>query len=222
VLNDSESVFVIFDKSSENAEQLTNVKLPAVNPEIIQTLSGSWELKFPQSSGAPESVVLDSLISWTDHEHFDIKHFSGTASYVKSFNVKAKDIKLGKPVWLDLGQVKEIAKVRLNGQSFAVLWKPPFKIEISNAIKPGINKLEIEVTNLWRNRLIGDEYYPQDIPRWGEKGGIKMVPDWVKNSQSRPEQRRKAVTFYNYWTKGDKLLPSGLLGPVTIYKQGKD
>ena len=144
VLNDSESVFVVFAESSDNVEYSTNIELPEIKTEIIQTLDGPWKLKFPKSSGAPESVVLDSLISWTDHEHFDVKHFSGTATYVKSFNVEEKHLKEKDSVWIDLGEVHEIAEVSLNGQAFAVLWKPPFKIDISDVIKPGINKLEIK------------------------------------------------------------------------------
>jgi hypothetical protein len=124
---------------------------------------------------------------------------------------------------LDLGQVEVIARVRINGHDLGILWKPPFIVDTTGVLRSGHNQLEIEVTNLWPNRLIGDEQLPPDaqwvsadfygITGFGEK--LLRWPDWLLKGQQSPTGRYTFATW-KLWTAKDTLLPSGLLGPVTL------
>ncbi len=185
--------------------------------DVIKPLevSGPWALNFPPNWGAPATVTLDKLISWTEHTDSGVKYFSGTATYVKEVEIPAAMIGAGYALSLDLGQVKNIAEVSVNGKPLGILWKPPFRADIIGAVKPGKNKLEIKVTNLWPNRLIGDEQFPDDCV-FEKSGTIKEWPAWLTNGLPRPEPRRLTFTTWKHWKKDDKLLSSGLLGPVTI------
>ena len=147
-----------------------------------QTLSGPWELRLPG-----RTLTLPQLISWSDHSLEELKYFSGTAAYMKEFELPRDATNA---LFLDLGEVKEIAEVELNGTDFGVLWKPPFVVEVTAAIRPGRNHLVIRITNLWPNRLIGD--------------------------QRLPPEKRRAWTTWSPYTKDSPLLPSGLLGPVVL------
>src|SRR5439155_9775730 len=124
-------------------------------------VSGSWELRFPPKWGAPESVTLDHLASWTTHSDPGVKYFSGTATYMKDFDVPAELPGRDRRIFLDLGAVKNLAEVTLNGTDLGVLWKPPFRAEITGCVKPGGNHLEVKLTNLWPNRMIGDQTLPE-------------------------------------------------------------
>ena len=128
-----------------------------------QEITGTWNLSFPPNWGAPLAVTLDKLISWTDHTNDGVRYFSGTATYEKEIEIPAERLNPGRELWLDLGTVKNFAEVSLNGQDLGVLWKPPFRVNITAAAKPGVNKLVVKVTNLWPNRLIGDEQLPPDV-----------------------------------------------------------
>ena len=156
-----------------------------------QPLEGPWVLRFPPKWGAPEQVDLEKLISWTDHPEEGIRHFSGTASYAKEF--EWKNTKKDTRYYLDLGSVKEIAQVFLNGKDLGVLWKPPFRVDITDVLKPGRNRLEVRVTNLWPNRLIGDAQ-PAQTP------GVKPIT-WTAAPTYRPDA---------------PLRPAGLIGPVQL------
>ena len=107
-----------------------------------------------------------------------------------------------------------IAEVRLNGQDLGILWKPPFRLNATGALKPGTNRIEVRVTNLWPNRMIGDEQLP-DLTRWGRRNLIGRWPDWVLKGEPRPDGR---VTFCTrkVYAKDDPLLDSGLIGPVRL------
>ncbi|MBM3888982.1 MAG: hypothetical protein FJ388_07620 [Verrucomicrobia bacterium] len=108
-----------------------------------------------------------------------------------------------------------MAEVRLNGRDLGILWKPPFRVEITDALKQGENTLEIKVVNLWVNRLIGDEQYPDDCA-WRKNGVLEEWPAWLLEGRPRPVTNRITFTTWKHWHKNDKLLPSGLLGPVTL------
>jgi hypothetical protein len=164
------------------------VEVPSVAAPL--GVAGPWELRFPPKWGAPESVTLDRLISWPQHKDDGVKYFSGTATYVKQFDVPEGALGEGKALYLDLGMVKNLAEVSLNGRNLGVLWKPPFRVEISGLAKPGPNRLEIKVTNLWPNRLIGD--------------------------QKLPEKDRFTWTTFTPYKADSPLLDSGLLGPVML------
>ncbi len=162
----------------------------ATSAAPAKTIEGGWQVRFPAGSGAPENTTLDSLVSWTSQADPGVKYFSGTATYQKTITIDANLLGDGKVIELDLGEVKNLAEVILNGQNLGVLWKPPFRVNISRSVKPGDNQLEVKITNLWPNRLIGDE--------------------------SLPAERRTSWTTFNPFKANSPLLRSGLLGPVTI------
>ena len=116
---------------------------------------------------------------------------------------------------LDLGAVREIAEVRLNGRDLGVLWKPPFRVDITKAARAGRNLLEVRVTNLWPNRLIGDEQLPADCD-YRPGGPILAWPSWLLEGTPRPSGRI-AFTTWQHWTRESPLIESGLLGPVTVH-----
>ena len=181
-------------------------------PEATE-ISGSWNLSFPPNWGAPESATFDSLKSWTDSTDEGIKYFSGTATYTKDIDIPAGDLGAGHSLWLDLGRVKNLAEVSLNGKSLGILWKPPFRVDITGAAQRGKNKLEIKITNLWPNRLIGDEHLPDDR-QWNGKR-LAAWPQWVLDGKPSPTGRYTFTTWH-HWTKDDALLESGLIGPVRL------
>ncbi len=179
-------------------------------------LGGSWELSFPPNWGAPEKVTLEKLISWTEHPDKGVKYFSGTGTYRKTFDCQVPGANCR--VFLDLGELKNLAEVKLNGKDLGILWKPPYRVEVTGLLKATGNELEIKVTNLWPNRMIGDEQLPEDR-EWGKKspwnGGLTKVPQWVVEEKPSPTGRFTFAT-YHHWGKEDQPLPSGLLGPVCL------
>lgn len=148
-----------------------------------------WTLAFPSGWGAPPEVHLDRLASWTDSSDEGVRHFSGTATYTTSFSIPEQPPRHAH-VLLDLGEIRETARVWVNGQEIGVLWHRPFALDITAAAKSGENTLKIEVTNLWPNRIIGDQSLPQD--------------------------KRFTHTNITKFKADSPLLPSGLLGPVTV------
>jgi hypothetical protein len=133
-------------------------KIDGILPEM--RLTGSWKVRFPAGCGAPDSVSLDKLISWTDHENPAIRYFSGIARYKKEIEISRKLLRDNSRLYLDLGQIWCIGEVFLNGKSAGIVWKPPYRVEITEAVKTGSNILEIEVANTWANRLVGDARLP--------------------------------------------------------------
>ena len=180
---------------------------------VPQEITGGWDLSFPPHWGAPASVRLEKLISWSDHADAGVRYFSGTATYEKAIEISADHLQAGRELWLDLGAVKNFAEVSLNGQNFGVLWKPPFRVNLTAAAKPGVNKLVVKVTNLWPNRLIGDEQLPDDR-EWNGKQ-LKEWPQWFLDGKPSPTGRLTFTTWH-HWKKDDALLESGLLGPVML------
>ena len=144
-------------------------------------LSDSWKVHFDPKWGGPESVEFQKLKSWTDFSEPGIKYYSGKAVYEKSFSIKKKDIK-GRAVLLNLGNLQEMAIVKLNGHSFPLSWEPPYELDVTNYIKTGDNKLEVVVFNLWPNRLIGDSklseqerFTKTNINKFNEPGSEKLL-----------------------------------------------
>ncbi len=205
-----------YELVSADGKQNT-VKVASV-PKPID-LSGNWSLHFPDGWGAPSEVTLDKLISWTGHSHPDIKHFSGTAVYRKQFDVPAGRLGKDKAVCLDLGDVQVMAEVIVNGKNLGIFWKPPFKIDVSGLLKAKGNQLEVRVTNLWVNRLIGDIQYP-DTCVWSnpanQGGGLKVIPDWLLEGEPRPETQRKTFVAWEHYKANSPLVESGLIGPVQL------
>ncbi|HEY4248549.1 MAG TPA: glycosyl hydrolase [Lacunisphaera sp.] len=191
-------------------------------------VTGPWRVDFPPHLGAPASIILNQLASWTENSEEGVQHFSGTATYSKTILIPPDFVGAGRRVFLDLGNVKHIASVRINGKSFPALWKPPYRLEVTSALRQGENALEIEATNLWPNRLIGDAREPEDA-EWGEARQFKYVepiptigrpllkiPDWVAKGTPRPSSHRVAFTTFDFFKADAPLLESGLLGPVVV------
>lgn len=180
-------------------------------------LTGTWEISFPPGLGAPSSVTLPELVSLHVHADNGVKYFSGTASYHKSFIVKELKIDGDNRLYLDLGQVEVLAEVIINGTNLGVLWKRPFRIDITRAVRTGVNSLEIKVTNGWPNRLIGDEQFPEEYSYANEDSGrIKAMPDWFLQGKPKPTSNRITFATWKHYSKDSPLLESGLVGPVTL------
>jgi len=188
---------------------------PAVN------VVGPWYVSFPPDLGAPEAIALDRLVSLRHHDDFGVRHFSGTARYRTSFVIAPGALGGSRRVFLDLGRMEVMAAVRVNGRDFGTLWKPPFRIDVTNAVHAGANDLEIKVTNLWPNRLIGDEHFPSDdvydVTAFDTTGGIAALPAWYREGRPRPAGKRVAFTTWKHYAADDPLLESGLLGPVRLF-----
>jgi hypothetical protein len=157
---------------------------------VPQTIDGAWHLSFPPKLGAPATAEFEHLMSWTESADEGVKYFSGTATYRKTVEIHAEDFGAGRTIYLDLGTVKNLATVSLNGKSLGTVWKEPFRVDVTTAARPGANELEIQVVNLWPNRLIGD--------------------------QKLPEARRITWTSVTPYKADHALFPSGLIGPVRI------
>ena len=192
----------------------------AVKTVLIDSLpdpmpvSGSWALTFPSGCGAPAQATFDHLMSWPEHTKEGIKYFSGSATYHKSIDIPAERLARGRTLQLDLGRVDVIAEVRINGKDMGTLWKAPFRVDITKAAKAGKNALEVRVTNLWPNRMIGDEQYPEDC-EW--KGiTLKDWPNWMVKGEARAVPQRLTFTTWKHWHKTSPLQSSGLLGPVFL------
>ena len=175
---------------------------------------GPWEVRFPQGSGAPDSVRMDKLIPLNEHPDPGVHYFSGTATYSTTIHVNKSQLEKNHTLWLDLGEVQVMAEVLVNGNAIAMLWKSPYRCLLSGFVKEGDNTLEIKVTNLWVNRLIGDEQLPEDSDRY-PAGNLKEWPEWLTAGQPSPTGRF-AFTTWNLWKKEDALPPSGLIGPVKL------
>ena len=185
-------------------------------------VKGPWRVTFPPGLGAPAEVTLPELVSLHRHPEPGVRYFSGTASYHNRLRVESAWLGDGKRLFLDLGRVEVMAEVRINGRSLGILWKPPFRLDITEAAKPGDNRLEILVTNLWVNRLIGDEQLPPEND-YGEAGGapmgggaIRRLPEWYLQGRPKPPGGRVTFTTWKHHTKDSPLLESGLLGPVVL------
>ena len=179
-------------KTGNGKEEKVTVK--SVPEDIL--ITGSWKVKFPANWGAPPSAVFPELMSWTKHTDDGIKYFSGIARYHKEFEIPAGIVNSGSHIELDLGKVGLIADVYLNGRHLGILWKEPYRVDITAAAKSGKNRLVVEVANTWSNRLVGDSNLPKD--------------------------RRYTITNIQgpktsglQW-KDAPLIESGLLGPVRV------
>ncbi len=185
-LGPHESVFVVFRQPATVPSRV----LPRPVTADVATLEGPWDVTFPKDQGAPDRLRLDTLTSWTTNANDGVKYFSGTATYSKEVQAPSAWFRSGARLVLDLGKVKEIAEVSVNGQPVGLAWRPPFRVDVTGALKPGPNRLEVRITNLWANRMIGD-------------------------AQPSTEKQYTFSTFKPY--KSDSpLLESGLLGPVRL------
>jgi len=206
----------VYQLTTADGKALKTEIKPLPKPFVIP---GPWTLSFPSNAGAPDHVFLIQLISWPQHPLAGVKYFSGTATYEKTFDLPTEFISKSRRIYLDLGKVEVIAQLKVNGHDFGTLWKSPFESDIASAVNPGENKLEIKVTNLWPDRLIGDEQLPEDCQwraDWSGSGlPLAKWPQWLIEGKPSPTGRLTFITW-KHWTKDTALLVSGLLGPVTL------
>ena len=185
------TVFVVFRK----ATQETSRTLPKAVERELATVEGPWKVAFEPGRGAPESITLDSLISWSDSTDAGVKYFSGAGTYSKTVRASPEWFKKGTKLWINLGEVKNLAEVTVNGKSLGIVWHTPYRVDVTSALKPGANEVRIKVINAWVNRLIGDQ----------QPGATKYT--------------FADVTPYR---ANSPLLSSGLLGPVQIYSEAAE
>lgn len=211
-----QSQFVVFRKQATKSQ--TKIRNFALTREVF-TMTNSWKVSFDPTWGGPkQAVTFDALTDWTSHSDPAVRYYSGTAVYRTKFNLS--DLP-STSSFLDLGTVNHLARVRVNGSNLGAVWCAPWRVEIPKGLlKDSGNLLEIAVTNVWANRLIGDEQEPDDcewLPGHFPTGKyLKRFPDWFVNGQPRPSSKRFSFTTWNYFNKDSKLAPSGLLGPVRI------
>ena len=212
-----QSGFVVFRNNvgATPAQHLGN------DPEFqaLGEIKGPWQVRFdPKWGGPPEPAAFDALVDWTARPEAGIRYYSGTAVYRAAFDLPTG---AAAGVSLDLGTVHDLARVRVNGVDCGVVWTAPWRVAApASALRTGSNQLEIEVTNCWVNRLVGDEQEPPDcewLPGYQGHGGyLKKFPAWFVQGSERPSKGRYTFTTWNYFTKDSKLKPSGLLGPVRL------
>ena len=183
------TVFVVFRKPTRQ----TSYSLPKTTDTQLTTLDGPWAVAFQPDRGAPASVTLDKLISWNDSPDKGVKYFAGTGTYTRTVQAPATWFKKGAALWIDLGDVKNIAVVTVNGKELGTVWHAPFRVDATAALKPGANEVTVKVVNSWVNRLIGD-LQPDATTKY-------TFSDWKSYKADSP------------------LLPSGLLGPVAVLQE---
>lgn len=185
-LEANESAFIIFRQ--HGAEGLPAATGLVADLPVRLGLPGPWMVRFMPGRGAPAEAEFPELISWSKHTDPGICNFSGTAFYKRQFDMPS--MAPGERFFLDLGKVAVLASVKLNGRELGVVWKEPYAIDVTNALRSGRNDLEIRIVNTWVNRLVADA--------------------------SLPEEQRITWATWNPFKKGDSLVPSGLLGPVVL------
>jgi len=184
-----ESVHVVFRKPAVS----DGLAIKKLVPSALVTLDGAWNVAFQPGRGAPAGTVLPKLQPLNDHADTGIAHFAGVATYAKDF-AAPKGWKPGQPLWLNLGDLREVAQVSVNGKDVGMVWHAPYRVDLSGAVKPGQNHIEVRVANLWINRLIGDK---------------------------QPGAQKVSFTTMPTYRADAPLRASGLIGPVVIEGQGK-
>jgi alpha-L-rhamnosidase len=186
------TVFVVFRKpAASNARTLPK---PVENK--LTSFDGAWKVTFQRDRGAPPSITMDKLASWSESSDLGVKYFSGEGTYTQTVNATADWFKPGAKIkiWIDLGDVKNLAVVTVNGKPLGTVWHTPYRVDATSALKPGGNEVSIQVTNAWVNRLIGDQ---------------------------QPNATKYTFTVIHPYKATSRLLPSGLLGPVQVVSISK-
>ncbi len=184
------TVFVVFRKPATS----TSVTVPASTETALATVEGPWNVSFQAGRGAPATATLDKLTSWSENSDAGIRYFSGLGTYTKTIDAPASWFNPGEKIWIDLGAVKNLAEVTVNGKAVGVVWHTPYRVDVTTALKPGANEVSIKVANAWVNRMIGDQ---------------------------QPNATKVTFTVIHPYKADSPLLPSGLLGPVVVMKTAK-
>jgi hypothetical protein len=180
------TVFVVFRKPAAVATRT----IPKPVATTLASVDGPWTLGFQPDRGAPPSITLEKLASWSDNSDAGVRYFSGNGTYTRTIDASPDWFKPGVRLWIDLGDVKNLATVSVNGKELGTVWHAPYRVDVTSALKPGANQISIRVTNAWVNRLVGDQQ--PDAPK---KYTFTVIHPYKANSP---------------------LLASGLLGPVRI------
>ena len=219
-----QAYFIRFQPRSVAKAQSKSVSANFPKVATTQELKGPWKVSFDPKwfypdEGRNAKISFETLQDWSTHNSTAVKYFSGTALYQRSFDLQ-DTTQLGNKLCLSLGTVYNMAEVHLNGHNLGVVWCAPWQLEIPRGVlKAKGNSLTLKVCNLWPNRLIGDEQLPEDC-QWKDAGGFEgerldKWPAWLMDNTPRTSGRRTFSTW-KHWTKESPLLPSGLLGPVTL------
>ena len=218
-----ESRFVVFD----NALQfLGNPADAPVQESLLATLDDSWTVSFDPAYGDAGTLTNMALFDWSTSANPEIRHFSGKATYSRQFAVSAKQLAVGGQMWLDLGEVANVASVRVNGVDMGTLWTAPYRTDIRRALRAGNNKIEIDLANLWVNRLIGDAALPdtsgylpeQNIGyRPADNLPLRNMVEWYSANQPPPPGPRRTFATQYFQKADDPLVPAGLIGPVKLF-----
>ncbi len=184
-MTEHDAFFVVFRRGAEKESRM----LPAVTRTTLAAVAGPWRVAFAPNLGAPPSIVMPELASWTASADSGVKYFSGTATYTNTVRMPASW--RGRRIMLSLGDVRDMAEVTVNGLKMPLLWKAPFETDVTGALRPGANRIEIRVTNEWTNRIIGD----------------RAMPGRTVLSQGGPPP---------FGARPQTPAPSGLLGPVRL------
>lgn len=205
-----QSYFIVFDKNGIKKTSVKALKQNFPQPKVLTELKSPWNVSFNPKWGGPEKIIFEKLEDWTKNKDEGIRYYSGIANYHNTIVLPADIISdKSKNLFIDLGEIYNLARIRINGKNMGVVWTAPYELKISDAVVPGNNQVDIEVANLWPNRLIGDEQFPDD--------GIKdnHWPVWLLKNQPRTSGRY-TFTTYKFYNKESKLLKSGLIGPVRL------
>jgi hypothetical protein len=198
-LTEREAIFVVFRRAAD----IPSRRLARKTRAVLGLVDGPWEMSFPPDMGAPSSIRLAELESWTLSADDGVKYFSGTATYTNTFQAPENWFQEGAKILLDLGAVRDVAEVSVNSTPVEILWKPPYQVDVTGVLRNGSNLLQIKVTNQWTNRQIGDRLVPLEkrvldrgpqIPGRGDRGG----------------------GGFGFGGRDQTPAESGLLGPVTV------
>jgi hypothetical protein len=181
------TVFVVFRKSAA----ATSYTVPADTETTVATITGPWNVSFQPGRGAPATITMDQLLDWSKNNDPGVKYFSGVGTYTKTIDASPEWFKNGDRMWIDLGDVKNLAVVSVNGRDLGQTWHAPYRVDATSALKPGSNEITIKVVNAWVNRLIGDQ---------------------------QPGAQQYTFADVKPYKANSPLLPSGLLGPVVILR----
>ncbi len=185
------AVFVVFRRATKT----NSYTVPKSVETKVATVEGSWKLTFQPGRGAPEAITLDKLASWSENANSGVQYFSGAGTYSKMIDAPKKWFKQGSRLWIDLGDVKNLAEVTVNGKPLGTAWHTPYRVDATDALKPGANEVTIKVINAWVNRLIGDQ---------------------------QPNATKYTFTVIHPYKATSKLLSSGLLGPVQVIRSAAE
>jgi len=181
------TVFVVFRKPAIAASQV----VPSPTEENLATINGPWTVSFQPGRGAPAAITMDALSDWSVNNDPGVKFFSGIGVYTKTLQAAPDWFRKDSRLFIDLGAVKNLAVVTVNGTEIGEVWHAPYRVDLSSALKPGTNQITIKVINAWVNRLIGDE---------------------------QPDATKITFTDVKPYKANSPLQPSGLLGPVTVVR----